>query len=494
MKKPSPALDEGPLPGLSGTNYKVLAGITALGLAAPALLFAVPMVTEALKPPPPTCDAKGKPAGCVKAPEKKSKTAKMTLPKKGAATLAPAPKPAPPPPPSAAELKAKADAQASADELKRLKDVLSRTERVKNVATRPSAVAVRKVEPVAVVAAPAPAEALAPAVEEPPARNLQDAITDLRSSPPPAFEAPSKESRNLDQAITNLRAPAPVSKNLDQAITNARDPGAVTASKAERALASKAAAEKKSTDAAAAKQAKTDAAQKSGGAYKADAAAQNAQKALKAAEDKAAADKKKADAFASKRSADAAAAQKKADAAAQKASKAKDAAAATQQKAKDAAASKDAAAKAAATKKAETAKAAAAGKQEAASKKLEAAAAKKVKAADAAQKKATEAGDARAAKAAYAEKNSRGEGGRVRGEGCQGGRLSQTSRCEEGGRREVGHVRACLVCKTAEVYLCLLLPIIVCCHGYDARTSGRSRGGDTASPQFIGGGHGPRLP
>ena len=39
MKKPSPATEEGPLPGLSETNYKVLAGVTALGVAAPALLF-----------------------------------------------------------------------------------------------------------------------------------------------------------------------------------------------------------------------------------------------------------------------------------------------------------------------------------------------------------------------------------------------------------------------------------------------------------------------
>ena len=38
MKKPSPALEVGPLPGLSETNYKVLAGVTALGVAAPALL------------------------------------------------------------------------------------------------------------------------------------------------------------------------------------------------------------------------------------------------------------------------------------------------------------------------------------------------------------------------------------------------------------------------------------------------------------------------
>ena len=36
---PAQALETGPLPGLSETNYKVLAGVTALGVAAPALLF-----------------------------------------------------------------------------------------------------------------------------------------------------------------------------------------------------------------------------------------------------------------------------------------------------------------------------------------------------------------------------------------------------------------------------------------------------------------------
>ena len=40
MKKPSPALEAGPLPGLSQTNYNVLIGVTALGVAAPALLAA----------------------------------------------------------------------------------------------------------------------------------------------------------------------------------------------------------------------------------------------------------------------------------------------------------------------------------------------------------------------------------------------------------------------------------------------------------------------
>ena len=53
------------LPGLSETNYKVLAGVTALGVAAPALLFVsnvvLPEVTKA-KPP-----AK-KPAAGAKAP------------------------------------------------------------------------------------------------------------------------------------------------------------------------------------------------------------------------------------------------------------------------------------------------------------------------------------------------------------------------------------------------------------------------------------------
>ena len=54
MKKPSPALEAGPLPGLSQANYDVLIGVTALGVAAPALLFAsnvvLPEMTKA-KPP-----------------------------------------------------------------------------------------------------------------------------------------------------------------------------------------------------------------------------------------------------------------------------------------------------------------------------------------------------------------------------------------------------------------------------------------------------------
>ena len=54
MHRPSPALETGPLPGLSETNYKVLAGVTALGVAAPALLFVsnvvLPEMTKA-KPP-----------------------------------------------------------------------------------------------------------------------------------------------------------------------------------------------------------------------------------------------------------------------------------------------------------------------------------------------------------------------------------------------------------------------------------------------------------
>lgn len=44
MKKPSPPSEAGPLPGLSAANYKVLAGATALGVVAPALLFAQALV------------------------------------------------------------------------------------------------------------------------------------------------------------------------------------------------------------------------------------------------------------------------------------------------------------------------------------------------------------------------------------------------------------------------------------------------------------------
>ena len=59
MKKPSPALEAGPLPGLSQTNYNVLIGVTALGVSAPALLAATAVLPSMLpaKAPP----AKGKP-------------------------------------------------------------------------------------------------------------------------------------------------------------------------------------------------------------------------------------------------------------------------------------------------------------------------------------------------------------------------------------------------------------------------------------------------
>ena len=67
MKKPSPALEAGPLPGLSQTNYNVLIGVTALGVAAPALLAATAVLPSMLpaKAPP----TKGKPpAQAAKAP------------------------------------------------------------------------------------------------------------------------------------------------------------------------------------------------------------------------------------------------------------------------------------------------------------------------------------------------------------------------------------------------------------------------------------------
>ena len=67
MKKPSPALEAGPLPGLSQTNYNVLIGVTALGVSAPALLAATAVLPSMLpaKAPP----TKGKPpAPAAKAP------------------------------------------------------------------------------------------------------------------------------------------------------------------------------------------------------------------------------------------------------------------------------------------------------------------------------------------------------------------------------------------------------------------------------------------
>ncbi|KAH8088628.1 hypothetical protein JL720_6574 [Aureococcus anophagefferens] len=54
MKKPSPATEAGPLPGLSENNYAVLAGVAATGLLAPALLFAPTLL------PAPAPAAKGK--------------------------------------------------------------------------------------------------------------------------------------------------------------------------------------------------------------------------------------------------------------------------------------------------------------------------------------------------------------------------------------------------------------------------------------------------
>ena len=101
MKKPSPALETGPLPGLSETNYKVLAGVTALGVAAPALLFVsnvvLPEMTKA-KPPAkkPVAGAKA-PAGAAKAdakfslptlPKSKSKSTVDAAAKKEAAAKA----------------------------------------------------------------------------------------------------------------------------------------------------------------------------------------------------------------------------------------------------------------------------------------------------------------------------------------------------------------------------------------------------------------------
>jgi len=78
MKKPSPALEQGPLPGLSETNYKVLAGIAALGFGAPALLFVANVVVPGMaKPEPP---AKKKPAAGQAAPAAAKADAKFALP------------------------------------------------------------------------------------------------------------------------------------------------------------------------------------------------------------------------------------------------------------------------------------------------------------------------------------------------------------------------------------------------------------------------------
>ena len=80
MKKPSPALEQGPLPGLSETNYKVLAGIAALGFGAPALLFVANVVVpgmEAKNPPKPPAK---KPAAGQAAPAAAKADANFALP------------------------------------------------------------------------------------------------------------------------------------------------------------------------------------------------------------------------------------------------------------------------------------------------------------------------------------------------------------------------------------------------------------------------------
>ena len=83
MKKPSPATEEGPLPGLSETNYKVLAGVTAVGVLAPALLLAQAFIPADFgkKAPPKKGDKGAKPATSKTAPAKKPAAAKMELPK-----------------------------------------------------------------------------------------------------------------------------------------------------------------------------------------------------------------------------------------------------------------------------------------------------------------------------------------------------------------------------------------------------------------------------
>ena len=83
MKKPSPATEEGPLPGLSETNYKVLAGVTAVGVLAPALLLAQAFIPADFgkKAPPKKGDKGAKPATSKAAPAKKPAAAKMELPK-----------------------------------------------------------------------------------------------------------------------------------------------------------------------------------------------------------------------------------------------------------------------------------------------------------------------------------------------------------------------------------------------------------------------------
>ena len=157
MKKPSPALEVGPLPGLSQTNYNVLIGVTALGVAAPALLFAsnvvLPEMTKA-KPPAkkPVAGAKA-PAGAATADAKFSLP---TLPRsKSKSTVDAAAK-------KEAAAKAKADAAAAAEKKKEAA--------AKAKAEKAAAAAEKKAQAAAAAAAKKEAAAKAKAEKVPPAR------------------------------------------------------------------------------------------------------------------------------------------------------------------------------------------------------------------------------------------------------------------------------------------------------------------------------------
>jgi len=233
MKKPSPALEAGPLPGLSQTNYNVLIGVTALGVAAPALLAATAVLPSMLpaKAPPakggkPTTQAAKAPVGAAKF---KFAEALPTLPKPGAKKEAPAPKKAAPPkaaapaPPAVAKdaqvalfaagpapklVNTAADAT-SGDDVSAALQAARLKATTKAGAVKPKAAA-------AAPAAPAPAADSTMALSAIDPRNLDTAIANLRD--------PGTE--DLAQAIENLRAkPAAASgksRNLDEAITNAR--------------------------------------------------------------------------------------------------------------------------------------------------------------------------------------------------------------------------------------------------------------------------------
>ena len=227
MKKPSPALEAGPLPGLSQTNYNVLIGVTALGVAAPALLAATAVLPSMLpaKAPP----TKGKPqTQAAKAPVGAAKfkfaEALPTLSQAGrrrraAPKKAPAPKAKPArrrprrsrPRPRRRRPRAPAPAPEPAGR-RRAKDAqvaLFGKEAPALVNTAAGATSGDDVS-AALKAARLKATTKAGAVKP------KAAAAAAAAPAAPSVQMSALDPRNLDTAITNLRDPG--TENLDQAI------------------------------------------------------------------------------------------------------------------------------------------------------------------------------------------------------------------------------------------------------------------------------------